>query len=325
MKLSIVIVNYRGWRRLRQCLESLESIENGPFSFEVIIVDNQSNDNTLESFKSDFKDFTFIENTGNNGFANGCNLGASQSAGDYILFLNPDTIVNRLAIEQLIDAAEHHPEIYVLSCHQLNEQQKQTKPYGYFPTISTLTGFLRAINKLVHGPFPTKILKNNLLALFPHWVSGSVILISKKKFFEIGQWNEDYWMYYEDVDLCKRVRDKGKEVALLLDVTIEHNHGGASRINIETKALTKTETIISKHVYINHQITGATAWIMHSYMVLENLIMCLGAVFLSLMTLYSVDKVVLYQKVYVRTIKYYLSALRNRTWLSPRSKKYRPA
>ena len=324
MKLSIVIVNYRGWKRLRQCLESIKAIGVVEFLYEVIVVDNQSNDNQLDSFRLDFKEYIFIENTANNGFANGCNVGASHSTGNFILFLNPDTVVNIEAIEALLETAESYPEIYVLTCQQLNKKGTSTKPYGYFPKLSTLTGLLRAIYRRMHNPFPVIILKNDLKAIFPDWVSGSVILIEKSKFEEVGKWNEDYWMYFEDVDLCKRIRNLGKEIALLDDVSIEHNHGGASRINTETKSLTKTETLISKHVYISNHFDGRLEFVLHACMIVENVSLSIVTFLSSLITLFSVSKIRLYQKIYGNIMQYYLNALKNNTWLSVRSKKYRP-
>lgn len=324
MKLSIVIVNYRGWKRLRSCLESLRLISNINLSFEVIVVDNQSNDNQLELFSKEFNEFTFIENSGNNGFANGCNVGAEAAKGEYLLFLNPDTVVNGKAITTLIEIAEQHPEIYILSCQQVNERGKPTKPYGFFPRLVTLTGFLRAVFKLFHSGFPIVQLTKAEKVIFPDWVSGSVILISKNRFLEIGKWNEDYWMYYEDVDLCKQAKQHGGSVALLLDTTIEHNHGGSSRINIETKALTKTETVISKHVYINNYFNGLYEFTLHAILIIENTIQAILFSVISIISLFAIQKINLYRKIYWSTLKYYLQAINNQSWLSIRSKKSQP-
>jgi GT2 family glycosyltransferase len=324
VKLSIVIVNYRGWKRLEQCLASIRSLEKLPFTYEVIVVDNYSNDDTLDAFKSKFREFIFVENSGNNGFANGCNLGASHSKGSYILFLNPDTIVNSKAIETLVTTADIHPEIFILSCSQLDESGRNTKPFGYYPRISTLTGLLRSVYRLTHKPLQLKILKNELKAIFPDWVSGSVILVSKSKFEEVGRWNEDYWMYYEDVDLCKRINSIGGKIALLTEIQIEHNHGGASRLNSDIKVLTKTETIISKHVYIHNHFRGIKEFTIQTFLIVENAILAIISFLISLLTFFSVRKIRLYQKLYSSVILYYFTAHQNGMWLSIRSKKYRP-
>lgn len=290
----------------------------------MIIVDNQSNDNQFNAFKNEFKEFSFILNTGNNGFANGCNVGAEVANGEYLLFLNPDTIANAQAITTLVAVAEAHPELYILSCQQVDERGKLTKPYGFFPRLLTLTGLLRALYKVFHKGFPILQVGNNEKAIFPEWVSGSVILISKIRFHEIGKWNEDYWMYYEDVDLCKQAKLHGGSVALLLNSRIEHNHGGSSRINLETKALTKTETIISKHVYIKNSFSGFYEFILHAILIIENLFMVIIILSLSLLTFFSVRKIKLYRKIYIGTIVYYVDALRRQSWLSIRSKKNQP-
>ena len=84
--ISIVIVNYKSWNHLFSCLESIQNIKLEYITIEVIVVDNCSNDSKLNVFRNDFPNFSFIENSGNNGFANGCNLGAKNSSGDYLFF-----------------------------------------------------------------------------------------------------------------------------------------------------------------------------------------------------------------------------------------------
>ena len=80
--ISIIIVNYKSWNKLRQCLEAINTINDIDFELETIVVDNASNDGQLDSYKTNFPNCIFIENTGNNGFANGCNLGAKKAKGN---------------------------------------------------------------------------------------------------------------------------------------------------------------------------------------------------------------------------------------------------
>ena len=105
VKLSVIIVNYRGWGPLSRCLEALSCLDDASFSSEVIIVDNCSNDGKLKDFSTQHSSFRFIENTGNYGFSSGNNLGARNSNGDYILFLNPDTVANLPALTEMIKKA----------------------------------------------------------------------------------------------------------------------------------------------------------------------------------------------------------------------------
>lgn len=322
MKLSIIIVNHRGWKRLRLCLESLRSLKDTPFTWEVIVVDNCSGDDQLKAFADDFPEFYFVENTGNNGFSNGCNFGAKRSSGEYLLFLNPDTIVRERSIDRLLGIAEAHPEFTILSCDQVTDSGKDDKPSGMFLRPATLTSFLRSIYKLTHEPLAATTPEAGTEVIFPDWVSGSVMLIHRNWYNALG-WDEDFWMYYEDMDICKRARENGGQVALVRSIQIIHNHGGASRINRQVKALTKSEVIISRHVYIHKHFRGLQRKFMQSYLVMNNLLF--GQMIFAVLGLlfFFRPSMAVYPRLYVKIARYYASALANKTWMSQRSVNYK--
>ena len=108
--------------------------------------------------------------------------------------------------------------------------------------------------------------------------------MSRNWFDKVEGWTEKYWLYFEDVDLCKKVNILGGKIALIRNTFIIHKHGGASRINIKTKALTKTEVLISQHVYFNEHTNGATNFIIQFLLIVSNLIektflACIGLIF----------------------------------------------
>ena len=314
--ISIIIVNYRGWRRLTQCLDSLKAISNNLYFFEVLIVDNRSEDGLLESFIISYPEFTFISNTGNLGFASGCNLGARHSSGSYLLFLNPDTIIAESALHGLLQEVRSRNQFSIVSCNQIREDGSQEKPFGSFPSIFTLTGWMRAISRVLSAQKIPFTETNEYV--FPDWISGSVVMISKKTFYALNGWDEDFWMYFEDVDLCRRARLKGGEVVLMKSICIEHNHGGASRINQNIKALTKTEVNISRHVYISKHDLGIRASLMHIILIINSLLFgfipaIAGIVFFFVKSLRTLSR------IYIRLLQYYAIALRRGTWISKRS------
>ncbi len=319
--LSIIIVCYKGWTRLTQCLNSLDSFLGNNFNYEVIVVDNKSDDATIYEIEKKYSRFKFIHNPVNGGFANGCNLGAKKSSGNFFLFLNPDTIASEEELGKLLNAARGNPEYSILSCRQLNENGNENIVTGSFPEFYNLTGLQRAIyknrksNYSQNTPDPgnqsTKI-------VFPGWVSGSVILISKTLFTDINGFDEDFWMYFEDVDLCKRVTDNGGMVALLRDVVIEHNHGGSSRINIKTASITKTEVYISQHMYINKHKKGIEKVMIEVFLVINNIV-TVGVVGIAGLLLFFIPKVFLRTLILARLIAYYCRALFRSSWISPRS------
>lgn len=311
--ISIIIVNYKSWKHLSDCLDALKNFKKNKFSFEVIVVDNFSNDGLLNEFLKKYSEFTFIENSGNNGFANGCNLGALNSVGNHLLFLNPDTIADEKTIYFMLKKASSNPEYGIVSCNQVNSNGSSEKIDRLFPSPLTLFGLLRVFFRSF-----SKNTKENKKLIFPDWVSGSVILISRKWFQKVNGWDEDYWMYYEDVDLSKKVRGEGGEVVLLKNKSIIHNHGGSSRINLKTAAITKTEVLISKHVYIHNHFNGALKFVMFFGLIFVNIIFkfilaLIGIIF------FFIPKLKLNLYLFIEMVKYYYHTLKKGSWLSSRS------
>jgi len=326
--ISIVTVSYKGWDRLRKSLDALSSFKANKIVTEVIIVDNNSDDGTLAELESQYPSVKFVRNPVNGGFANGCNLGAGHSTGEYLLFLNPDTVATEDALEKMLEIARLNPDISILSCRQVNEKGKESIASGAFPEFWNLTGFLRAVSKsakaLVSVFSWQRVPRTLHLApctpniSYPDWISGSVVLIKKNLFHSIEGFDEDFWMYYEDVDICKRVADAGSNVAFCNSVTIEHNHGGSSRVNIRTAALTKTEVIISRHVYISKHKSGTERLFIQSFLVINNLLSS-GIMALIGIIFFFIPKLYARAIIFARLTKYYTGALKRKTWISPRS------
>ena len=321
MDISIIIVNYRGWKALDECLESIETIISNTFSFEVIVVDNASNDGQFPVFKQKYSKFTFIENTGNNGFSNGCNFGASIATGNHFLFLNPDTKLTLEALETLLQTAVSHPEIGILSCLQINENNVFYKQNNLFPALGRFFGISRAIFRKLNKAKLEKRFNTTTDLFYPDWVTGAVVFISRNWFDKIKSWNEDYWLYFEDVDLCKKVSDLGGKVAVTRKATIFHQHGGASRLNVKTKALTKTEVIISKHVYISNQFSTGIQVYLQSLLIFGVLLEKALLSFLSLF-LFFIPKLKVNRLMLKNLSIYYFNALQKQTWISPRAMNY---
>lgn len=321
MDISIIIVNYRGWKALDECLESINIILSTTFSFEVIIVDNFSNDGQFPVFKQKYSKFTFIENSGNNGFSNGCNFGAGIATGNHFLFLNPDTKLTFEALETLLQEAVSHPEIGILSCLQINENNVFYKQNNLFPALGRFFGISRSLFRKLNKAKLEKRFNDTADLFYPDWVTGAVIFISRKWFSKIKGWNEDYWLYFEDVDLCKKIIDNEGKVAVTRKATIFHQHGGASRLNVNTKALTKTEVIISKHVYISNQFSTGIQLYLHSLLILgvfiEKIILTLLNLFLFFIPKLKVNRLML-----KNLSVYYFNAIQKQTWISPRAMNY---
>lgn len=321
MDISIIIVNYRGWKALDACLASIDTIDCKTFSFEVIVVDNFSNDGQFTFFKQKYSKFKFIENSGNNGFSNGCNFGASIAEGNHFLFLNPDTKLTLSALLILLQTTVSHPKIGVLSCLQINENDVFYKQHNLFPAFGRFFGISRSLFRNWNKTILEKRFNNNDDLFYPDWVTGAVVFISRDWFNAIKGWNEDYWLYFEDVDLCKKINKIGGKVAVTRKATIFHQHGGASRLNVKTKALTKTEVIISKHVYISNQFSSSLQLYLQSLLIFGVLI---EKIFLSVLSLFLffIPKLKVNRLMVTNLFIYYLNVLQRQTWISPRAMNY---
>jgi GT2 family glycosyltransferase len=317
MDLSIIIVNYRCWKRLGECLDKIASFNGKKFEFEVVIVDNNSSDGVLDTFRKRYSSvFNFLENRVNGGFANGCNLGASNAKGDFLLFLNPDTVAEEESVFNLLERAKQRSGQAAISCCQVNSMGKESKGYGNFLKLGMLTGTGRAIARIIKGKKMQPKSSGNMI--FPDWISGSVILIRKDFFEQIGGFDEDFWMYFEDMDLSLQVRHMDGEIVYFTDFTITHNHGGSSRINLRTTALTKTEVMISRHVYIAKNFSGIEKVMSQSILVLGGVISGIINGFIGTL-FFFVRKIFVRALISLNLFRYYLGALKRMSWVSPRS------
>lgn len=303
MDLSVIIVCYKGWERLDKCLEALDAFTPGGFSMEVIVVDNNSADGRINDFEKKFNRFRFIKSPVNGGYAYGCNLGAKSAEGSTLMILNPDTIVDENTIGTLLVHSKAHPEHYIISCRQTGESGKESRAAGKF--------FGRSFKRATKPGNDTHV-------SFPDWVSGSLMMIRKETFQKLRGFDERFWMYYEDVDICLRARMSGGEIALRKDIEIRHIHGGSSRIDLMTTSVTKSEVQISRHFYIHKHLTGSRRIIYHAIVIMDNLVTGLIMAVIGLV-FFFIPQLFVRLLIFARLIHYYAGAVFRRSWMSPRS------
>ena len=252
--ISIVIVNYKSWYHLSKCLDSILNQKN--VKTEIIVVDNNSNDNKINEFKAKYISVKWIVNSENLGFSRACNIGANNIEHDWILFLNPDTVIPNKCFSLLMNKANKiHNTIF--SIKQLNEKNKDSYAYGNFLNIYTLNGIQRFFYRLFNGKNKNKLSRLNSFS--PDWVSGSFLLIRKEDYIKIGGWDEEFWMYYEDMDICKRAKSFNINTIFYNDLYCYHFHGKSSRKDFNTKINSKVQVIKSSLIYINKHYNGIQA------------------------------------------------------------------
>ena len=263
LNLTVVIVNYRCWDMLSKCLESLRR-QSTPI-MKVVVADNFSNDGILATFKEKFSWVHWAEEPINGGFSYGCNAGAKLADTEWVLFLNPDTEIPEKCLESLLAHCNNQPDYKLISIKQIDSNGKNCCPYGIFPNAFNVIGAFRSLERNLFKRSQSKKALNTVSVGYPDWISGAFVLIRLEDYKKLGSWDELFWMYYEDIDLSKRAAQLGMKRVLLNDWYCIHNHGGASRKNINTTILTKSEVIISSHKYIQKHFTGITKLIGQSF------------------------------------------------------------
>lgn len=212
--LSIIIVNWNTRNLLKKCLESIYQETRG-LDYEIFVVDNASQDKSAEMAKKEFlanpefsQRITLITNNKNLGFAKASNQAIKQCQGDFILLLNPDTIILDRAIEKCLDFFITNSKIGILGCKLLNPDKSWQPSCRTFPTLSSQIIILLKLHHLFKN---LKIMKKYLmLDMDPNipqevdQVMGAFFLIRKELIQKIGLLDEKYWIWFEEVDFCRR-------------------------------------------------------------------------------------------------------------------------
>lgn len=229
MKLSVIIVNYNTRDLTVACLKS---IERYPYrgEFEVIVVDNASTDGSVEKIrgtKFEISNLIIIENKKNVGFARGNNVGIRKAKGEYVLLLNSDAEVTKNALNELVGFAEERKDAGVVAPRLLNKDGTVQGSVFRLPTLWRAIRQYVFKEKEVLEKYAPKAKK----PLEVESVVGAAFLITPKARRKVGLLDERYFMYFEDLDYCRKVRNVGLKVYYLPRAKVVHLHGASGKAN----------------------------------------------------------------------------------------------
>jgi len=255
MQISVIIVNYNVRRLLENALTSVTKALDG-LSGEIIVVDNASDDGSVEMVREKFPLVKLIALERNIGFAGANNRAVRGSSGEYLLFLNPDTIVQEDTIAVMLSFFEQHPEVGLGGCKILNpDGTLQLACRRSYPTPwVALTKMVGLGTLFPHSPM---FAKYNLSYLNPDEsyevdaVSGSFLFVRRNVFESAGGFDEEFFMYGEDLDLCYRVKKSGWKIYYVHSTQIIHYKGeSVRRSDIDDVALfyEAMRIFVRKHV-----------------------------------------------------------------------------
>lgn len=233
MDLSIIIVNFKSKDFTDACIKSIyEKTKN--ISFEIIVVDNNSDDGCIDMLKKKYQEVKAFQNNDNPGFAGANNIGIRLSSGRYILLLNPDTIIHDRALEKMVELMDNNSDVGVAGCRVENPDgtlQRACRRSIPTPIVAffRLTGLSRLFprSKIISKYNFSYVKENKQIEVDA--VSGAFLMFRSEVLEDIGGLDEDYFMYAEDIDFCYRAKMKGWKVMYYPEASITHFKGQSSK------------------------------------------------------------------------------------------------
>ena len=233
LDLSIIIVSYNTRKLLVDCLESVKLLK-GKVDFEVIVVDNNSKDDSVKAVKRFEKDINLriIKNKENKGFGAANNQGMEIAKGDHILLLNSDTVINPEAVLKPLSFIKEDEEIGVISTKLRSLDDSIQSNGGYFPNYLNVLFWMSFLDdvpifyKLI-SPYHIEPEFEADDIRYQDWITGAFFLLKREIFEEVGGFDEDYFMYVEEMDYCYRIKQKDWKIVYYPESEIVH-FGGAS-------------------------------------------------------------------------------------------------
>ena len=228
--LSIIIVSWNVRDLLRTCLQSLQRVQS-EMAFEVIVVDGGSADSSPDMVATEFPWVRLIVSQENLGFPRGNNVGLAQARGEYILLLNPDTEMFPQALSRMLAYLSEHDDVGLVGPQLLNPDKTIQSSRRRFPTL--VTGLLEStwLEKFA----PQAVLQRYYALDLPldqihdvDWVTGACMLTRRSVVVQVGEMDEAYFMYSEELDWCRRIKDAGWRVVYLPEAKVLHHVGKSS-------------------------------------------------------------------------------------------------
>jgi GT2 family glycosyltransferase len=249
--LSIIIINYKTGLMTNECINSIKSnIQSVPN--EIIVVDNNSNDDSPELIKSVHGDVKIVRLHENLGYGTAVNEGVKDSNGQFLLFLNSDILITQDYAKDLVEFYSNH-NVGIIGIKLLKPGGKVQKTFGYFPLpvliVSNELSWLRKINHRYFKKYAA-VKSCNPNTQKVDWITGAFMFLSKKNYDKIGGFDENIFMYYEDVDICRRASNLGLNNYFISEFAAEHRHEGT--INSLQKASYNKHKIIEKESAITY-------------------------------------------------------------------------
>ncbi len=239
MDLSIVVLNWNVRDLLARCLGSLRSDH---YALEIIVVDNASHDDSVAMVRAKYPHVTVIANTVNRGFTGGNNQGIAASQGRHVMVLNPDTEVLDDALDRLVAYLDQYPDVGAIGPQLLNPDRSIQSSRRRFPTLLTAlfeSTWLQSIapRRLLAHYYMDDVTPDQVQEV--DWLNGACTVFRREVLDRVGVYDaQNFFMYSEELDLCRRVKEAGWKIVYLPEAQVIHHVGQSS-----------DQAVAARHIY----------------------------------------------------------------------------
>ena len=276
MKLSVIIVSWNVRQELLDCLHSIQ--ENPPsYNYEIIVIDNASTDGTVEAIEKIFPVVELVINKNNRGFATANNVGIQKSQGQYILFLNPDTIVHPHSLDTLVKFMDENKDVGACGAKLLNPDGSHQDSIRCFPSFRSALHRHTAFKYIgiFKRDYKKWIMKDHdsNKQMDVEQIMGAALMTRKSIIEQVGQMDEDFFMYYEEVDLCYRIKEAGRRIVYVPESEITHLGGrSAGQIPADKRIMAMTSLLIFFKKHRGKFATGLFACVFKPALVIRDIV-----------------------------------------------------
>ena len=263
MKLSIIILCWNDLKVIADCLRSIYTTTRSE-AFEVIVSDNGSTDGSIEFIRQNYPQVQLIENGRNLRFAKANNVGIRAARGELVLILNPDTIIHEGALDAVVSFADQHPEAGAVGCRVLNADgsyQVSARPFASLTGELIAGCYLRPL-----GYLGKRFLSDTYVGWRGEtersvdWVTGCFILARAEILHQIGGFDEQFFYYYEDMDLCRRIWKAGYPIIYTPSATITHLKGQSTNQRLAPIAFALDSQVTRYLYYYKYDGKSGVRW-----------------------------------------------------------------
>ena len=244
MDLSVIVVSYNTCRLLDECLNSLFSADAPSGGFEVIVVDNASSDDSVAMVAAKYPQVILIASDENLGFSAANNRGSAVATGEYLLFLNSDTVVGTDALTKPLDFMRENPQVGALTVRLVYPNgERDPDNHRGFPTPDNAFFHFTGLSRL----FPNSPRLNGYFRNYEDFskihavpvIAGSYMMMPRALDSWLGGWDETYFFYGEDIDYCYRLHEAGYEIIYYPLVEVLHYKGASSGLRKESAEIAR--------------------------------------------------------------------------------------